>query len=242
MANERLRNAISASRISIGDIADHVGVDLKTVQRWLNGRLPHPKHRWKLAEMLEVEEHYLWPESSPPPISPKSEIVTAYARRSETPGNAWWQLFNQAQERIDLLANAMLFLLANNTQLADLLREKVINGCTIRIMLADPKCEAIRLRDEEEGLGGTLPERIRTSLHYFGVFKGISNIIIHYHSTILYNSLFRADNEMFVTPHLYGLHGSKAPLLHIRRLGTGGIFDTFQQHFEDVWATSKPVE
>jgi hypothetical protein len=47
---------------------------------------------------------------------------------------------------------------------------------------------------------------------------------------------------MFITPHLYGLHGSMAPLLHIRRLGDNGIFANFAKHFNNVWATTIPIE
>jgi hypothetical protein len=47
---------------------------------------------------------------------------------------------------------------------------------------------------------------------------------------------------MFVTPHLYGLHGSKAPLLHLRQLESQGIFANFAAHFEAVWATGMIVE
>jgi hypothetical protein len=47
---------------------------------------------------------------------------------------------------------------------------------------------------------------------------------------------------MFVTPHLYGLHGSRAPLLHLRRLGPDGIFANFAAHFEAVWATTTSVQ
>jgi hypothetical protein len=63
-----------------------------------------------------------------------------------------------------------------------------------------------------------------------------------FHSTPMYNSVFRFDNEMFVTTHLYGLHGAKAPLFHIRRLGPHGIFADFAAHFENLWATTTPVE
>jgi hypothetical protein len=57
----------------------------------------------------------------------------------------------------------------------------------------------------------------------------------------LHNSLFRFDDEMFVTPHLYATTGYRAPLLHLRRLGNDGIFDSFAGHFEAMWASAKPA-
>jgi hypothetical protein len=36
--------------------------------------------------------------------------------------------------------------------------------------------------------------------------------------------------------------GYQAPLLHLRRLGAGGVFDTFAGHFEGIWAATKPAE
>jgi len=71
-----------------------------------------------------------------------------------------------------------------------------------------------------------------------GVLDGCPGIRLHYHQTPLYNSLFRGDGHMFVTPHLYGTPGYGAPLLHLRRKGGGGIFDRFATHFEAVWSTS----
>jgi len=97
------------------------------------------------------------------------------------------------------------------------------------------------MRDEEEQLGGTLPALIQTTLHHLRDIRNHSGIEIRYHSTPMYNSIFRFDNDMFVTPHLYGLHGSKAPLLHLRRLGPGGIFANFARHFETVWITTTPL-
>jgi hypothetical protein len=31
-------------------------------------------------------------------------------------------------------------------------------------------------------------------------------------------------------------------MLHLRRLGAGGVFDTFAGHFEGIWAATKPAE
>lgn len=241
--NERLRNAMFTAHVDIEAITRATDVDPKTVQRWIKGRVPHARHRWRIADLLEVSEQELWPGEHDETIPDNFEVVATYGHRSDAPASAWWQLFIQADEQIDMLANAMLFIPEQNTRLVDLLKEKADHGCRIRIALADPICEAIRLRDEEEGLGNTLPGRIRTTLYHFRSVRNYTGIEIKYHSTILYNSLFRGDNELFVTPHLYGLHGSRAPLLHLRRSqGKEGIFANFAHHFEDVWATTVPIE
>jgi hypothetical protein len=151
-------------------------------------------------------------------------------------------MFSLAHKQIDMLANAMLFIPEQNSGLVGLLKEKATNGCKIRIALADPECGAVRLRDDEEGLGGTLAGRIRNCLYHFREIRNCDGIEIRYHSTILYNSLFRSDNEMFVTPHLYGLHGSQAPLLHMRCLDSYALFNSFISHFEVVWTKTKPIE
>src|SRR4029434_10706164 len=82
-------------------------------------------------------------------------------------------------------------------------------------------------RDAEERLDGGLVARVRTALHYFQ--EGLADcdgIELGLYASPLYNSLFRFDDEMFVTPHLYGTIGYRAPLLHLRRLGSGGLFAT----------------
>ena len=136
----------------------------------------------------------------------------------------------------------MLFIPEQSSGFVEQLKAKASHGCEIRIAVANPTCTAIKMRDEEEQLGGTLSARIQTTLYHFRDIRNFDGIKVRYHSTILYNSLFRYDNDMFVTPHLYGLHGSKAPLLHFRCLGSNGIFANFAAHFEAVWATTKPLE
>jgi hypothetical protein len=61
---------------------------------------------------------------------------------------------------------------------------------------------------------------------------------MRYHTAPLYNSVFRGDDEMYVTPHLYSVHGSRAPVLHLRALGPHGLFAAFATHFEAIWATT----
>jgi transcriptional regulator with XRE-family HTH domain len=59
--NEPLRAAIAARGLEIESFARLVGVHPKTVQRWLSGRLPHPRHRWKACDILQRPESELWP-------------------------------------------------------------------------------------------------------------------------------------------------------------------------------------
>src|SRR5215210_6970535 len=63
MANERLRQAVLNSGLSVDDLADHVGTDAKTVERWITqGRVPHPRNRVSTAQALGIDELALWPE------------------------------------------------------------------------------------------------------------------------------------------------------------------------------------
>jgi hypothetical protein len=242
MSNERLKSAMAKAHVDVEIITRTVDVDPKTVQRWLKGRVPHARHRWKLAELLRENEDFLWPgaDNTNTTTTHTSEVVAAYAHRNEVPPGPWWQLFSHARKQIDLLGFAMLFLPEQHSGLVDLFEEKATSGCKIRIALADPMCAAVQMRDEEEQLGGTLPARIQTTLYHFRAIHNFDGIEIRYHTACLYNSLFRSDNQMFVTPHLYGLHGSKAPLLHLRCLGPNGIFANFAEHFEAIWRTTQP--
>ncbi|HEY3012751.1 MAG TPA: hypothetical protein VGJ36_08400 [Gemmatimonadales bacterium] len=229
------------ARITIEALGRAVSVHPKTVQRWLSGRVPHPRHRWAIADLLGIREEALWPNAKAGAVrsmTGTSEILAAYAHRAEVPSHVWHDLFDQAKSQIDLLGYAMLFLPEANPHLVNQLKEKAAAGCIIRIAFADPDSPAVADRDQEEGLGGAIPARIRTTLHHFADLKDQEGISLHLHATRMYNSLFRFDDEMLVTPHLYGQPGYASPVLHLRRIGPHGIFDNFALHFERVWVAS----
>jgi hypothetical protein len=46
--------------------------------------------------------------------------------------------------------------------------------------------------------------RIRTALQYLAPLRDCDGVEIRLHATPMYNSPFRFDDDMFVTPHLYG--------------------------------------
>lgn len=245
MANERLQSAMKSAGVDIEAIVEATNVDPKTVYRWINGRVPHVRHRQKVASLLNVREDVIWPTTRTREIitpNQTAEVIAAYAHRADVPLSLWWHLLSQAEQQIDLLGYAMSFLPEQHAGLTALLKKKGAASCKIRIALADPACRQVRERDEEEKLEGTLPALIKSTLYRFRDLWNCAGIEIRYHTAPLYNSLFRFDDEMFVTPHLYGLHGSKAPLLHLRQLESQGIFANFAAHFEAVWATGMIVE
>ncbi len=49
MPNERLRAALLERGITPAAIGGELGVDQKTVERWINGRTPYRRHRYALA-------------------------------------------------------------------------------------------------------------------------------------------------------------------------------------------------
>lgn len=61
MSNVRLRTSMAQARVDLERVSEKLQVDPKTVQRWLKGRIPHARHRWALAALVDEDEHYLWP-------------------------------------------------------------------------------------------------------------------------------------------------------------------------------------
>ena len=244
MTNERLRAAMARAHVSASDVRESTGVDEKTVQRWLAGRQPHQRHRWVVAAMLHEDEAYLWPRSLDAlgiGAASTAEVVAAYAHRAEVPNVLWNDLVDRAKRRVLVLAYAALFLPESHPDLAEGLVDKAGKGCDVRFCLADTKSPAARARDEEEQLGGGLLARIHNAEKLLRPMVADGHAQLRLHATAMYNSVFVFDDEMLVTPHLFRRSGFESPTLHMRRLGDGGIFDTFLRHFDEVWAESSAV-
>ena len=244
MANERLRTAMANAQVDIDQLAEATKVDPKTVQRWLAGRVPHPRHRWKVSELVSREEGYLWPMARPdvaPGAPATSEVVAAYAHRTDIPSSTWNELLVRACRQIDIIGYSFLFLPEQTVNLAKVIAGKCSSGCKVRLAVANPDCRHTRERDKLEGLNGTLPARIRTTLTHLQSVRTISSVQVRYHETHLYSAIYRFDDEMLVTPYLAKAHGFEHPALHLRRLGPYGIFATYAEHFESLWSTTKAI-
>lgn len=244
MANERLRTAMAAAQVDLDAVVEATGANLKTVQRWLNGRVPNTSYRWKVVKLVGEEEIYLWPEVADEErrrAATKAELVAVYAHRADVPADLWPMLFRRAEGAIDVLVYAAVFLHEQDPHLNDLLQEKAAAGCEIRIAIGDPAGVCVKTRGEDERFGHGIVSRCELALMHYRPLIGQPNIRVHLHDTTLYNSIYRFDDEMLINAHLYATNAFGAPVLHLRRLAGGQLFANYAQSFEAVWERSTPA-
>jgi transcriptional regulator with XRE-family HTH domain len=244
MANERLRSCLAAAELTTADLAAHIGVDVKTVERWIaKGRVPYRAHRAATATLLRTTEAYLWPDVLDDPratSTSRAELVTLYPHRGAVPKDLWMRLIEATEDHIDILVYAGLFLPDGHPELAKVLVSKAEQGTVIRMALGDPDSEAVRLRGDEEHIGEGMAARVRLSLAYLDEAIGAPGVELRLHTTTLYNSIYRFDSDMLVNAHAYASPAAQSPVLHLRRLAGGWLFDHYQASFERVWAQARP--
>lgn len=242
MANERLRGAAGSGGRSLDGLAEAVGVDRKTVERWITKeRVPHRRTRVAVAEYLEVKETYLWPSTADDLRSrsaSRAELVEFYPSRSAVPLDLWISLIEGARESFDLLAYAGLFL-PEQVELVPRLIRKAQEGVRVRVLLGDPSSPAVALRGAEEGLGEGMAHRIRLSLRYFDEARGVPSLELRVHGTTLYGTLFRADNTVLVNTHVHGAPAAQSPVLHLQRVPGGRVFDHYLASLDRIWTDAR---
>ena len=234
--NETLRTALAAKGIDRLDVAAKLQVDPKTVERWLAGRLPHPSSRAALAKLLDLDEDELWPTISNGPSTRHfgSEIRAAYPHRWAVPREVWHKLFANAEHEIDILVYSGLFLFEDPGML-QLLAAQADAGVQIRLLLGDPDCPEVAQRGEDEDIGDSVAARIRNALALLRPLAALNGVELHLHRTILYTSIFRADGDVLVNPHIYGTTAAAAPVLHVRQSAAATLFSTYIDSFNQVW-------
>ncbi|MFI1725914.1 helix-turn-helix domain-containing protein [Streptomyces sp. NPDC020489] len=244
MPNERLRSALLARGMTVQSLAEEIQVNSKTVERWITqGKVPYRRHQYATAAALKVDVTTLWEDSrtqdSATDLS-KAEIVTAYPHRHVVPSELWREMCERATECIDILVYAGIYL-AEDPLFFSTLKEKAESGVRIRVLMGDPECEAVIRRGIDEGhriMGG----KIRNALiNYRPLFTSHPEITFRLHDTVLYNSIYRADDEMLANTHVYGIGAYMAPVFHLRQVPGGGLFDTFANSVEQTWEGARPV-
>lgn len=242
MGNQRLRGQLAIAGLTASDLANTIEVDPKTVERWISeGRVPRSRLRSKAAEALAVTEGYLWPsllDDTRARETSRAEIVTVYPHRGAVPNGVWRRLIEGAEDQVDVLVYAGLFLIDSNPDLPELLVDRAEHGLAARLLFGDPESDVVAWRGREEGIGENLAARIHLSLNYLEPTHGTAGIEIRQHQTVLYNSLYRFDDELLVNTHVMGSPAPKNPVIHVRRLEGGQLFDHYLTSFERVWASA----
>lgn len=232
--NATLRQALADKRLSDVDVATALDVDPKTVQRWISGRVPQRRHRWGLADLVSRHENDLWPRLTTYTGSLNGDIRAVYPYRSAVPRDVWRDLFRSASEGIDILVYSGLFL-AEDVELIRVLGERARSGVAVRILLGDPDSPTVRQRGIEEGIGDAIAAKIRNAIVLYRPLLGVEHIDIRLHDTALYNSIYRADDEMLVNTHVYGMAAAHAPILHLCNAHDNSMAGTYLASFDRVW-------
>lgn len=246
MSNERLRAALLKKGLTPAQLAERLQVDVKTAERWISGlRAPYRKHRFAVAALLGVDETYLWPDAlnrNQVSAASESEILSIFPHRWMATRDLWSQHFAEAEESIDMLTMAGLFIAEDSGTVREF-RAKAEAGVRIRLLISDPDSEAVALREKEEETGpGVVAARVRNVLALLRPLRGVERIEFRLHDTCLYASIFRSDDDMIVTPHVYGMGGSNAPVLHLRKIPGGDLVSLYRDSFEKVWNSARPLE
>ncbi len=242
MANDRLKSALAAAAMTSAQLGERLQVDSKTVDRWIaNGRIPHRSNRQRVAAVLGQDEDYLWPDAvsqSQTSAASRAEVVTVYPTRGSIPTSLWHSLFDNASESIDVLAFAASFLHDTIPDVDELLVAKARAGVRVRLSFGDPNSEAVRIRGVEEGIGESLAERCRLTWKYLEPILDEPEVSVRAHGTTLYCSMFRFDDDLLANHHLLGAPANHSPVVHIRRLVGGRLFDHYLRSFERAWSAA----
>jgi hypothetical protein len=228
------------ARLREDDVAAHLGVDPKTVRRWLNGRVPYPSSRFALAHLVGADEADLWPDAGGP-LSGRlhlEELAAVYPHRWAIPRDTWARFFESAEHGIGILAYSALFL-AEDAGLLGIIADKAACGVGVRVALGDPDSDSIAERGQEEGIGDAMAAKVRNALTHYRPLANSANVEIRLHQTSLYNSIYRVDSHLLVNQHAYGLPAAHAPVYCFRRSDSGGMMAAYLESFELVWMAAR---
>lgn len=235
--NQALRRALADAELTEVDVAVACEVDPKTVRAWVSGRLPYPRNRRKIARLTGRDEADLWPETDT--VHASGDIRLAYPHRWAVPRDEWISLFSSASREIGILVYAGLFL-AEDEGIRSVLAGKARAGVRVRILLGDPASRSVVQRGADEGIDDAMAAKIRNALAHYRMLDELENVQIRLHETVLYASMYRADDELLANVHAYGLSAAQAPVFRIRSMPGGDVARLYLGSFERVWESAKP--
>src|SRR2546430_1413485 len=126
------------------------------------------------------------------------------------------------EREIGVLVYAGLFL-SEDAGIQKILKDKAAAGARVRILLGDPDSQVVADRGDDEGIGDTVPAKVRNALALYRPLRQVEGVEFRFHRTVLYNSIYRADDQVLVNTHVFGLAAAQAPAWHLRKLPGGEL-------------------
>ena len=158
--NEPLRRALLRARLREDDVAARLGVDPKTVRRWLNGRVPYANNRAALANLVGADEADLWPDASGPlaaRVRPE-ELEAVYPHRWSIPREVWTRFFEGGRTR-DRHPRLQCPVPRRGGGHPAHPADKGRAGVTVRIALGDPDSPRVAERGDVEDIDEDIARR-----------------------------------------------------------------------------------
>jgi DNA-binding transcriptional regulator YdaS (Cro superfamily) len=220
MANDNLKNALRSAGLTTEQFAAVIEVDPKTVQRWVSGRTPYPRHRATVARALDLTEHELWPDDVPAPTADPSpaqpaqssagvgDVTGSWGQATEPNAPQPAAFVSSASDHVDLLDDGRG--LTGMPGLIDALLAQARDGCQIRVL-------TFSLVRELEPLIGHDAIELR-------VYQAASG-----------HTLIRTGDQILLTLS-FPSGARRAPvLLQLHRRSDGGMFDRLAIYYQLLW-------
>jgi DNA-binding transcriptional regulator YdaS (Cro superfamily) len=220
MANDNLKNALRSAGLTTEQFAAVIEVDPKTVQRWVSGRTPYPRHRATVARALDLTEHELWPDDVPAPTADPSpaqpaqssagvgDVTGSWGQATEPDAPQPAAFVSSASDHVDLLDDGRG--LTGMPGLIDALLAQARDGCQIRVL-------TFSLVRELEPLIGHDAIELR-------VYQAASG-----------HTLIRTGDQILLTLS-FPSGARRAPvLLQLHRRSDGGMFDRLAVYYQLLW-------
>jgi hypothetical protein len=236
--------------VKAGQLARHLRVSLKTVERWIGSadHVPHAQNRADVSDYLGVAEEMLWPKAVKNAIKtgPDREIVSVYPYRSACPRSVWAELVESAKKEIFFAGYTNYFVWLEQPHFHLTLKRKVEEGVRVRFLLGDPDSEVTRARETVEDVALSVSTRIRICQENLAKVGDLEGLETRFSApddapSHVGLSVFRFDDDALVTPHLARLVGHDSPMMHLRSRDELGMFSRFAEHAEELWSRAQPA-
>jgi hypothetical protein len=109
-------------------------------------------------------------------------------------------------------------------------------------LLGDPNSQVVADRGVDEGVGDATVTKVRNALALYRALRSVEGMEFRFHRTVLYNSIYLADDQVLVNTHVYGVAAAQAPVWHLHKLAGGELTSLYLDSFERVWESGTPVE